>query len=189
MSEKVCPLKMIATAASLGKREEYDDLCFQERCAWWDGEVKKCAVSALLQLFDITLNNYENGVTVTPPDVVLKMGEVYKQPTLSARYCSEMCPIGQKYAHSVTERELTGAVLGLLKGIKNVKGVRDDLVDISEDGVIQEHERPVLEEALRELLMLEKAIETLKLWAAQVLPIDALVAELKKEKAPCKAAR
>lgn len=103
-----------------------------------------------------TLNNYENGVTVTTPDVVLKMTEVCKQPTL--------------------------------KELKDVKAVRDDLVDISEDGVIEDHEKPVLEEALRELLELEKAIETLKLWAAQLLPIDRLVQEM-KENAALKAAQ
>ncbi|SFR15390.1 helix-turn-helix domain-containing protein [Desulfoscipio geothermicus] len=131
-----------------------------------------------------TLVNYENGHTLTPPDVVLNMSETYQQPRLAAKYCAEQCPIGQKYAHSVPEKDLATAVLGLIKEYNDVKKIRDRLIEISADGVIDEDERPDLEVILQELGELELAIETLKWWAMSELktqrnrkPAPAMVAE------------
>lgn len=42
-----------------------------------------------------TLFNYENHITIAPPEVVLNMQRVYNRPGLTAHYCSSVCPIGQ----------------------------------------------------------------------------------------------
>lgn len=132
-----------------------------------------------------TLVNYENGHTLVPPEVALKMAEVYSQPTLTARYCAEHCPIGQKYAYPVERRDLPAAVLGLIKEFNDVKLLRDKLIELASDGVISEDEVPEFERILNELMDLEQKIESLKLLAASVVPIDQLIRR-RKEKAPLK---
>lgn len=134
-----------------------------------------------------TLYDYETGKTLVPPDIALRMAEVYKQPTITARYCEESCPIGQVYAHPVTVRSLCGAVLGVLNKHNQVTVLRDTLVAIAEDGVIDDVEKADFEVILEELLELEKQIETLKLYAATVVNLPQIIKRV-KEKDRAKAA-
>lgn len=131
-----------------------------------------------------TLVNYENNHSALPADVALKMSEVYKKPGLSARYCSEYCPIGQNYAYPIEQKSLTGAVLGLIKEMNDVKAVKDKLIELASDEIISEEEIPEFERILSELMDLEQKIETLKLLAASLVPVDQLI-HRRKEKAAC----
>lgn len=127
-----------------------------------------------------TLVNYENGHTATPPEIVLSMANVYDQPTLAAKFCSKQCPIGQIYAHSLEEKDLASSVLTLLKEFNDVKKIKDQLLDISADGEIDSDELPIMEHILKELVELDKAIDTLMWWARSHLrkkPAPAMVAE------------
>ncbi len=134
-----------------------------------------------------TLTNYEHQVTITPPEIALKMQEVYQAPTLTARYCSEYCPIGQIFAHSVPEHQsLCQAVLGLLKEQNDVEQIRAKLIEITADGVIDMDEMPIFEEIMDELLDLEMKIEEIKFQAAVILSIPAM---MQKRKRPLQAAR
>ena len=61
-----------------------------------------------------TLADYELGRTIAPPDVVMKMAEVYGEPALPADYCSTVCPIGQVLAHCVDRLEFSTTVMRVL---------------------------------------------------------------------------
>ena len=52
------------------------------------------------------IEKIENERTVPRPDEVLTMAEKYKRPSLCNCYCSQQCPIGQRYVPFVTRREL-----------------------------------------------------------------------------------
>lgn len=123
------------------------------------------AAAFRLHIGSRTLINYENGHSSIPPDVVLKMSEEYERPELCARYCSEVCPIGQKHAHKVEFRPLEGAVLGFVKEFKDVKSIKNRLIEIAEDGVICEKEIDEFQMILKEIDELSQKIEMLKLWA------------------------
>jgi DNA-binding XRE family transcriptional regulator len=134
-----------------------------------------------------TLTNYEHQVTVTPPEIALRMQEIYNDPTLTARYCSEYCPIGQVFAHSVPERSnLCQSVLGLIKEQKDVEQVRSRLIDIASDGIVEDHELADFKDIMEELLDLEMKIEELKLQAARLISIPAM---MQKRKTALAAAR
>lgn len=134
-----------------------------------------------------TLTNYEHQITVTPPEIALRMQEIYKDPTLTARYCSDYCPIGQVFAHSVPDHgNLCQSVLGLLEEHNDVAEIRDSLIEIASDGIIDAHELDVFEDIMDELLDLEKKIEEIKLQAAHMLSIPAM---MQKRKRPLQAAR
>lgn len=134
-----------------------------------------------------TLTNYEHQVTVTPPEIALRMQDIYQDPTLTARYCAEYCPIGQVYAHQVPENQhLCSAVLGLLKEQTDVEKLREKLIEITADGIIDHHEMPHLEHILEELMDLEKKIAEFKLHVAKMISIPAM---MQKRKRPLTAAR
>lgn len=123
-----------------------------------------------------TLLNYEHDQSIAPPEVALEMQEVYGDPTLTAKYCSEYCPIGQVYAHSMPDQlNLCHAVFGMLNEHTDVAKMRDALIAIMADGVIDQDELPIFEKVINELLDLEKKIEELKLAAASLVSIPAMM--------------
>lgn len=143
--------------------------------------------AAKLHLATRTLNNYENGLTIVPPETALAMQEAYSDPTFTAKYCSEYCPIGQIFAHSVPEQNnLCQAVLGLIKEHNDVTKIREVLIEITEDGVIDEPELEAFEQVMEELMDLEKKIEEVKIHAALLISIPRM---MQKRKRPLQAAR
>lgn len=112
-----------------------------------------------------TLADYEAGRTVAPPDVVLRMAEVYKDPTLPADYCANLCPIGQMFAYNFAKQNLAVAVLSLLKEMADVERLKQNLIVIAADGRLAQDELPEFEGIMREFCQLEKQIGELKLFA------------------------
>lgn len=140
-----------------------------------------------LHIANSTLERYETDKIIPPPGVVDSMAELYGQKELTAVYCSEICPIGKKYAYHVERKDLALSVLGLLKEDKDFDLVRDRLIAIASDGVITENEIPEFRRILGELMDIEQRIETIKLWATAVLPVEEMVRE-RKEKTASRAA-
>ncbi len=139
------------------------------------------AAAFQLHIGNRTLNNYEHEITIVPPDVALKMQDVYGDPTLTAHYCSDYCPIGQIFAHSVsTDHNLCTAVLGLLKEQNDFAKVRESLVEIAADGEIDLEELPAFENIMEELMDLEKKIEEIKLAAASMISIPTMMQKRKR---------
>ena len=112
-----------------------------------------------------TLADYESGKTIAPPDVVLKMSEVYQEPELTADYCKKTCPIGQILAHSLDRSEFAVTVLWILKEFADVERLKDNLVNIAADGQLQDHEMDEFQAILKEMVELEKRICELKYFA------------------------
>jgi transcriptional regulator with XRE-family HTH domain len=112
-----------------------------------------------------TLADYEAGKTTAPPDVVLKMAEVYDQPDLPADYCANLCPIGQIFAHSFEKTNLAVTVLRVLQEFNQVEKLKDRLISIASDGRLTVDEKPEFENILREVVELEKQIGELKIFA------------------------
>jgi transcriptional regulator with XRE-family HTH domain len=113
-----------------------------------------------------TLSDYENGKTLVPPDVALDMSKVYGKTEIYARYCADMCPIGQVYAHKVEQKDLALAVLGLLKEYNDVGQIREGLIAIAADGEVDPEEIPEFERFMDELSHLEQKLFNLRLIAA-----------------------
>lgn len=127
-----------------------------------------------------TLANYEHDHTLVPPKTALTMQDVYGDPTLTARYCSVYCPIGQIFSHTIpAELNLCHAAFGVLKEHTDVAKMREALIDIMADGIIDQTELPVFEKVLNELLDLEKKIEEMKLAAASLVSIPAMMQKRK----------
>ncbi len=112
-----------------------------------------------------TLADYESCRTVAPPDVVMRMAEVYREPALPADYCSTVCPIGQVLAHSINRSEFAVTVLRVLKEFADVERLRDNLIHIASDGKINPHEANEFKAIMKEMVELERSIGELKFFA------------------------
>ena len=94
-----------------------------------------------------------------------RMAEVYEEPTLTADYCSKICPIGQVLAHSVDRSEFAVNVLRVLKEFADVERIKERLVCIAADGELHSQEMDEFEAILKEMVELEKRIGELKYFA------------------------
>jgi len=122
----------------------------------------------LLSVSESSLKNYETGLTlVVPPDVVLRMSEVYNAPELRNHYCRNMCPLGSKQVPELdTEHlHLDRLTIKLLNSVKVVTSVKESLIEIAADGIIDEDEKPQFKKILESLDDIAKHAQELRLWA------------------------
>ena len=128
-----------------------------------------------------TLADYESGRTIAPPDVVMRMAEVYQEPELPADYCSKICPIGQVLAHSLDRSEFAVTVLRVLKEFADVERLKDQLIHIASDGKVCAQEVDEFKAIMREMVELERQIGELKFFA---LRHDIEISEIMPASAP-----
>ncbi|ACD53979.1 hypothetical protein ST12_08450 [Clostridium botulinum] len=102
-----------------------------------------------------SLINYELGLCKqVPVDVVVRMADAYNAPELMNYYCCNECPIG-KLTISPVDKTNINNIYKLSINIFNLIGegnqLRNTLLDIVEDGVIDESEKEDLDKILDNL--------------------------------------
>lgn len=125
----------------------------------------KDGAAELLGVSTSTLSDYELGLTkIVPPDMVVKMADLYNAPELRNFYCREMCPLG--FDVPVLELEdLDRITIKAMASLRKIMETKDILLDITEDGVISEEEKPELEKVLQNLDEISAIAQSLKIWA------------------------
>lgn len=104
--------------------------------------------------------------TIAPyPEEVKSMAEAYNTPELCNSYCARECPIGKNSVQEVTIDDFDRLALKVLGSLKDIDGLRASLIAISEDGVIEEDERPAFQEILDSLEKISVNANALRLWA------------------------
>ncbi|MBQ2803489.1 MAG: helix-turn-helix transcriptional regulator [Lachnospiraceae bacterium] len=104
--------------------------------------------------------------TITPyPEEVKAMAEAYNTPELCNSYCARECPLGKNNVKEVTIDDFDRLSLKVLGSLKDIDGLRASLIAISEDGIIDEDERPAFEEILDALEKISVNAKALQLWA------------------------
>ena len=94
------------------------------------------------------------------PDEVLIMSEKYNEPSLCNHYCSNECPIGQKYVPEIKVRDLSQIVLEMLASLNSMKKSQERLIEITADGVIDDTELEDFINIQRELERISITVET-----------------------------
>lgn len=115
----------------------------------------------LLGISVSTLADYELGNTkVVPVDKVVLMADLYNSPELITGYCMRECPVHGFLPLATEEKSIQGIALRLLRGFNEdeLKHMKEDLIEITEDGIISDDEVPKLKEILK---MLDKMAETI----------------------------
>lgn len=129
----------------------------------------KEGASELLGISVSTLSDYELGITkVIPPDMVLKMADLYNAPELENHYCTSMCPLG-KDMPKADLADLDRISIKALATFRKLGETKELLLDITEDGVIDESEKPQLDKILGTLDELEQVAQSLKIWVKKNL--------------------
>jgi len=104
--------------------------------------------------------------TILPyPEAVKAMADAYNAPELCNAYCARECPIGQESVNEVTIDDLDRLALKVLGSLKDIDSLRASLIAISEDGVIEEKERPAFQDILDSLEKISNNAKALQLWA------------------------
>ena len=103
-----------------------------------------------------SLKQYEGGRRVPPDDVVARMVEVYDLPWLALEHSQATDRLG--VLPEVTQRPLPQASIALARRVRQMTGQLNEMLDIAEDGRIDEDERPMYEGIIAELRDLQAAI-------------------------------
>lgn len=122
----------------------------------WAGEYLGVSASSL--------SDYELGHTkIIPPEVVIKMADLYNAPELENYYCTELCPLGC-YMQKVSVEDLDRISVRAISAFRKLAKNRELFLDIVEDGVISEDEMGDLKKILSYLDELERLTQDLKVW-------------------------
>ena len=111
------------------------------------------------------LADAELGLTkCMPVDKAVLMSDRYNAPHLLNYYCLHECPIGCRQSISDEVLDIDRVTVKLLKNLKvnQLTEMKDKLLDIAEDGIISDDEKPNLREILAYLDKLAKTVSELK---------------------------
>ena len=104
--------------------------------------------------------------TIAPyPEEVKAMADAYNMPELCNTYCARECPIGKNSVREVSIDDFDRLALKVLGSLKDIDSLRASLIAISEDGVIEEKERPAFQKILDSLEKISTNAKALQLWA------------------------
>ncbi len=120
----------------------------------------------LLGISVSTLADYELGNTkVIPVDKVVLMADLYKAPELITRYCMSECPVHGFLPLATEEKSIQGIALRLLRDFNESKLniMKEDLIEITEDGIISDDELPKLKNILEKLEKMAETISEMKI--------------------------
>ena len=122
--------------------------------------------SELLGISVSTLADYELGNTkVVPVDKVVLMADLYCAPELITGYCMRECPVHGFLPLATEEKSIQGITLRLLRGFNEdgLRAMKEDLIEITEDGIISREELPKLKEILEKLEKIAEIISEMKI--------------------------
>lgn len=143
-----------------------DNVFYQARmeAAKWNDRLSSREGAAEVTGLDRTRIAYIELGTINPyPEEILILADCYNAPELCNHYCARMCPLGRQTVEPVEVKELESVTLQLLSSIRTLPAITDELVDIVEDGQIDEDEREGMENILKQLKRAASKIKALEL--------------------------
>lgn len=109
------------------------------------------------------LYRIESGIAIPYPEEIRLMADLYNAPELENYFCRTMCPLGCEMpkAELANLDRLTVRTLSVFRKIGKTKEM---LLDITADGVIDESEKPELDEVVKNLEEVEEIAQSMRLW-------------------------
>lgn len=140
---------------------KYDDRLFSR-----EGAAEQLGMSVS------SLADAELGLSkVMPVDKAVVIADRYNAPWLLNYYCLNECPIGCRHNISDKVENIDRITVKLIKGLRTdeLSAIKEKLIDIAEDGIISNEERPELEKIVDYLGSLSETISELKIASEIVL--------------------
>ena len=105
----------------------------------------------------------ESGIANPYPEEIHLMADLYNAPELKNYFCKNICPLGEDIPQAEVA-DLDRITVRTLSAIRKLGETKELLLDITEDGVIDETEKDDMEKVLRNLEELEQIAQNMKLW-------------------------
>ena len=115
------------------------------------------------------LERIENAKYPITPEEVMTLAELYGEPSLCNYYCSNECPIGEKYVPEIKVKDLAQIVLEMLSSLNTLKKRQERLIEITADGIIANEEIKDFVDIQKELEKISVTVETLQLWVEHMI--------------------
>ena len=114
------------------------------------------------------LYRIEKGLINPYPEEVHLMADLYNAPELRTYYCTGMCPLGCEMPKADVTN-LDRITVQAIASFRRLNVTEEILLDITEDGVITEDEKPDMQKVLEELEELEAVTQNLRIWVKKNL--------------------
>ena len=115
------------------------------------------------------IEKIENGKINIQPDDVMALAQCYKAPKLCNYYCSNECPIGQKYVPEIQIKDLAQITIETLNSLNRINREKDRLLEIIEDGEVTDDEIADFVSIKKTLDKISLSVDTLQLWVDQAI--------------------
>lgn len=114
------------------------------------------------------LARIELGSMAPYPEEVLLMADAYNAPELKNLFCRNMCPLGCDMPELRIE-DLDRITVKAISTFRKMAETKEILLDITEDGIISDDEKPELESVMKNLDEVSAIAQSLKVWAEKNL--------------------
>ena len=115
------------------------------------------------------IERIENEKLAIYPEEVIAMADAYCNPKLCNYYCSNKCPIGEKYVPEIQSKDLSQIVLEMLASLNSLSKKKDRLIEITYDGVISDDQIDDFVHIQQELERISITVEALQLWSEEMV--------------------
>lgn len=103
------------------------------------------SASEFLNVSKNMLLNYELELNPVPVDMVCMMADVYNAPELLNHYCCNECPIGKRTVSPISKENINNIYklsINIFQLLGQGTNMGKTLLDIVDDGVISQEEKP-----------------------------------------------
>lgn len=165
----------------MGKKSirENKNIYFESREAM--GLTRAEASELIGTISESRLEKLETEKTLIHPEDVVDMAHAYKRPELCNYYCTHECRIGKDTVPEVKVSSLSEIVLGMLSALNSLDSQKSKLIEITADGVITDDELQDFAEIQKQLDSIDRTVESLKIWMANMVADGKLNAKKLKE--------
>lgn len=109
------------------------------------------------------LYRIESSVADPYPEEVHLMADLYNSPELRNYYCREMCPLGYDMPE-ISMHDLDRITIKAMSTFRKMAETKEILLDITEDGIISDDEKPELLKIMKNLDEVAAIAQSLKVW-------------------------
>lgn len=157
-------MSKIATKAAenVWYKARFNASTFNERLSSREGAAEELGMDRT------RLARIELGSLVPYPEEVPLMADLYHAPETKNYFCREICPLGRDIPKLELE-DLDRITVRAIANLRKMADVKELLLDITEDGIISEEERPDLDTILKMLDEVSSIAQSLKVWAEKNL--------------------
>ena len=114
------------------------------------------------------LYRIESSIANPYPEEIRLMSDLYNAPELENYYCRNLCPLGKDMPRADIS-DLDRISIRALSTFRKIGETKELLLDLTEDGVIDDSEKEDMEKILQNLEELEAVAQSLKLWVKKNL--------------------